>query len=52
MKALSTPAVRHLAKSKSLDINKIPGTGKDGRVTKTDVLNFLNGNSVKTPSPI
>jgi len=36
-----------MAKSIGLDINKIPSTGKDGRVTKTDVLNFLNGDSSK-----
>jgi 2-oxoisovalerate dehydrogenase E2 component (dihydrolipoyl transacylase) len=38
--ALSTPAVRHLAKQHGLDINQIHGTGKDGRVLKEDVLNY------------
>ncbi len=42
-KALATPAVRHIAKKNNLDINDIPGSGKDGRVTKEDVLNFLQG---------
>jgi len=40
---LATPAVRHIAKSKGVDINSIPGTGKDGRVMKEDILNFLAG---------
>ena len=40
-KALSTPAVRHLAKKEGIDINGVPGTGKNGRVTKTDILNFI-----------
>lgn len=42
-KALSTPAVRHLAKKHNLDINAIVGTGKNGRVTKGDVLSFMSG---------
>lgn len=44
-KALSTPAVRHLAKKEGININDVPGTGKAGRVTKTDILNFMNTGS-------
>lgn len=42
-KALATPAVRHLAKKHGIDINMVPGTGKDGRVTKEDMLPFVSG---------
>ena len=42
-KALSTPAVRHMAKKHGLNINEIPGTGKNDRVTKEDVINFMEG---------
>ncbi|CAH2054748.1 unnamed protein product [Thlaspi arvense] len=38
--ALSTPAVRNLAKDLGVDINVIIGSGKDGRVLKEDVLRF------------
>ena len=38
---MSTPAVRHLAKKEGIDINTVPGTGKNGRVTKTDILSFI-----------
>jgi pyruvate/2-oxoglutarate dehydrogenase complex dihydrolipoamide acyltransferase (E2) component len=38
---LSTPAVRHLAKKSGININLVPGTGKSGRVTKTDIQNFI-----------
>jgi len=31
-----------MVKKHSLDINKIKGTGKDGRVSKEDVLKFMS----------
>ena len=40
---MSTPAVRHLAKKEGVDINQVPGTGKNGRVTKGDLLAFIKG---------
>lgn len=39
--ALATPAVRHLSKALNVDIVEIDGTGKDGRVLKEDVQNFV-----------
>ncbi|WP_111642051.1 2-oxoglutarate dehydrogenase complex dihydrolipoyllysine-residue succinyltransferase [Marinimicrobium alkaliphilum] len=36
-----SPAARKMADENDLDPNKIPGTGKDGRVTKEDVASFL-----------
>ncbi len=38
---MSVPSVRHLAKLHNIDINNIIGTGKDGRVTKEDIQNFV-----------
>ena len=32
-----------MAKKHNLDINTIPATGKGGRVTKEDVINFMDG---------
>lgn len=39
---LSTPAVRHMAKEYGVNVEDIPGTGKDGRVLKEDVLKYVN----------
>jgi len=41
----SMPSAAKLIKEKGLDINKISGTGKDGRVTKGDVLLYLKANN-------
>ena len=38
-----SPAVRRLVKEHSLDVTAIPGTGRDGRVTKRDVMAVVNG---------
>jgi pyruvate dehydrogenase E2 component (dihydrolipoamide acetyltransferase) len=42
-KALATPAIRRLARASGLDIDRIPGTGRGGRVTASDVHAFAGG---------
>lgn len=42
-----TPSVRRLIAEKGLDASKIKGSGKNGRVTKEDVDQFL-----KSPAPV
>ncbi len=37
-----SPAVRRLVSENNLDIRKVSGSGRDGRVTKADVLAYLN----------
>ncbi len=41
MESLS-PAVRHLVSEKGIDPSQISGTGKGGRLTKEDILAFVN----------
>ena len=38
----STPLVRKMAAEHNLDLSAIPGTGLAGRVTKNDVLGYLD----------
>lgn len=38
-----SPVVRRLLKQHNINIDDIPGTGRDGRVSKQDVENFISG---------
>lgn len=37
-----SPVVRKLAREIGVDLTKVPGTGADGRITREDVLRFVN----------
>jgi pyruvate dehydrogenase E2 component (dihydrolipoamide acetyltransferase) len=42
-KALATPAVRRIARELGVDINRVPASGRGGRVTAGDVQGYSNG---------
>ena len=42
-KAIASPAVRRLAREQDIDINLVPGSGKNGRVYKEDIAMFVSG---------
>ncbi len=45
----SSPLVRKIAKENQLDLRQVPGTGSSGRITKDDVLQFMEkGGAQKT----
>jgi len=39
--SVASPAARKLASESSIDINRVSGSGRDGRVTKEDVFKFV-----------
>jgi len=55
----TSPAVRRLLDEHDLDATMVPGTGKDGRITKSDVMSFLKSDDSgdaaavdATPAPV
>jgi len=52
----STPLVRKMAADHNLDLSAIPGTGLAGRVTKNDILNYIEAApaaaAAPAPSPV
>lgn len=49
--AKTSPAVRKMLSDNSLDASDINGTGKDGRITKEDVQNFLEKHGTPDAAP-
>ena len=49
--AKTSPAVRRLLEEHDLDATIVPGTGKDGRVTKADVMAFLKADDSSNVTP-
>jgi 2-oxoglutarate dehydrogenase E2 component (dihydrolipoamide succinyltransferase) len=46
----SSPLVRKIAKEHQLDLRQVPGTGSSGRITKDDVLQYIDkGGAGKAP---
>ncbi|GAA5871815.1 hypothetical protein JCM1840_004008 [Sporobolomyces johnsonii] len=47
---LATPATRRLAREHGVDLSLVNGTGKDGRITKGDILEFAPSDEHPAPS--
>lgn len=48
---LATPSIRKLAREKGVNIGQVAGTGKNGRITREDVLGFTAGGAAKPAAP-
>ena len=46
----SSPLVRKIAQEHGVDISKLEGTGLSGRVTKNDILSFIESGTAPAPS--
>jgi 2-oxoglutarate dehydrogenase E2 component (dihydrolipoamide succinyltransferase) len=46
----SSPLVRKIAKENQLDLRQVPGTGTSGRITKDDILQFLEKGGAARPA--
>ena len=47
----SSPLVRKIAQEHGVDISKLEGTGLSGRVTKNDILSYIESGSAPAPAP-
>ena len=47
----SSPLVRKIAKDNNVDLARVPGTGPSGRITKTDILGYIENPPAK-PAPV
>ncbi len=46
-----SPSVRRVIEEHGIDPGQVAGTGKDGRITKTDVMEYLKGRDLPQPQP-
>lgn len=51
-KTRSSPLVRNIAKEHNVDISRISGTGMSGRVTKKDILSFIDSGAAVKPQDL
>jgi len=49
LRTRSSPAVRRIAEEHGIDITQIQGSGIGGRVTKSDILQFVDGQRTAVP---
>ncbi|MBC7901116.1 MAG: 2-oxoglutarate dehydrogenase, E2 component, dihydrolipoamide succinyltransferase [Saprospiraceae bacterium] len=48
----SSPLVRNIAKEHGIDISRIGGSGMSGRVTKTDIMSFIESGAALRPQDL
>ena len=51
-KTRSSPLVRNIAKEHNVDISRLEGTGMSGRVTKKDIMSFIESGAAMKPQDL
>jgi len=51
-KTKSSPLVRNIAREHNIDISRLEGSGMSGRVTKRDILNFIDSGAAVKPQDL
>ena len=49
---VAAPAVKKIANENSVDLRLVKGTGKDGRILKEDILNYMESSSPPPPPKV
>ena len=49
--ARSSPLVRKIAREHNISLSQVPGTGLGGRITKQDIMQFIESQGSTQPSP-
>jgi 2-oxoglutarate dehydrogenase E2 component (dihydrolipoamide succinyltransferase) len=49
--ARSSPLVRKIAREHNISLSQVPGTGLGGRITKQDIMQFIENQGSSQPSP-
>lgn len=47
----TSPLVRKIAREHGVDLSRVPGSGSNGRVTKSDILAYIESRPSSTPAP-
>jgi pyruvate dehydrogenase E2 component (dihydrolipoyllysine-residue acetyltransferase) len=50
-KSFVSPVVARIASEHGVDVSSVPGTGRGGRVTKKDILNYVESGPPAAPAP-
>ncbi|MBT8197146.1 MAG: 2-oxo acid dehydrogenase subunit E2, partial [Acidimicrobiia bacterium] len=49
MRSVLSPVVRRLAAENNVDLDQVPGTGDGGRITRKDVMSFIESGAAAAP---
>jgi len=49
-RGILSPVVRRLAAENDVDLDRVPGTGEGGRITRKDVMDFVAGRTAPAPA--